>query len=212
MATYSALKERIAQEMERNDIASGGESESMLDLHIGRACEFYADRKFWFNSIVTSASTIPSAQDVTIPAGVRIIERLTIPSYSMELKEVQIRQMVDFPTYAVPGFYAYLNNTIRLYPIPDAVYTLNIYGIAQIDAPTLPDDSNVWTNEAQDLIVGRVKKNLFRGVFRDPDGAGLAASEEAEEFNRMLQETSRRLETPARARAPGGRYNILTDQ
>lgn len=211
MATYAALKERIAQELVRDDIASGGDNEALLETHISRACEFYADRKFWFNSIITTVATVANTQGVTIPATVRVIERVSIPSYSIELNEVQVGAISDEPTYALPTRYAYYNNTIRFDPIPDAVYTLNIYGIAQVSAPTLDADTNVWTTEAQDLIVARVKKNLCRGLFRDPDGAALASTEETEEFNRLLRETARRLETPLRASLTG-RYNIFADQ
>lgn len=211
MAYYSDMKARIISEMIRDDLADGEEFEAQLALHVHQACEFYAARKFWFNSVVTTATTTADVQDMDIPAGVRVVERVTIPSIYTTVQEVQLGMIEEIEVSGAPQYYAYYNNALRFWPIPDQAYTVKIYGIAQIDAPALAADTSVWTNEAQDLIVGRVKKNLCRAQFRDADGAALAASEEQEAYDRLLRETSRRLETPMRPRAPGRRYNINTD-
>ena len=210
MADFDALKLEVATETNRDDIASGGDIEGTLEKHIQDACEFFADTKFWFNSILTTATTSANVATVAIPAGVRIAERVTIPAYQMELAEATASTLPESVSTGMPSRYAYYNDSLRFYLTPDAAYTLNIYGIAQIDAPSAGSDTSVWTNEASRLIRARTKQTLYRGVFRDTEGATLAAAEAQEELVRLKRETARRLVTPLRA-PRAGRYSIFAD-
>lgn len=210
MATYAQMKARIASEMVRDDIASGGDSESILETHIAQACEYYADRKFWFNSILTTATTSASTATVSIPATVRIVERVTIPAYDIQLREVILRKLDDDTDTGLPCRYSYYNNSLRFWPIPDQAYTLNIYGIAQVDAPSSDSDENIWTTEAYNLIVGHTKMTLARGLFRDTDGALLWQAEVQDALSRLQRETAKRLDTPLGGRSRG-RYRITSD-
>ena len=196
MATLADIKDRIATEMERGDLED--ELASLLATHIERACEFYADRKFWFNSIVTTAVTTPSVATVAIPATVRIVERVT--AYECDLQEAQLDDLPAETGAGTPRLYAYYNDSLRLYPTPSGAITLTVYGVAQIDAPDDDADSNAWTNEAQDLIVGHVKMALYRGALRDPEGAQMAIGEVQDALGRLQRETARRLRTPLRMR------------
>jgi len=206
MATLAELKTRIQTEINRDDLAD--DLATVLQQHIAAACEYFADEKFWFNSIVTT--TPASAQSVNIPAAVRRIERLTIPAQYTELREVVLPEFerLDGGQTGLPNAYAYYNDQVRLWPAPDATYTLQFTGLAQVDAPTSDSDSNIWTTQAFDLIVSRVKMTLARDVFRDPDGVQLFAAATAELLRKLKRETARRLETPLRARPDGlVRYN-----
>lgn len=210
MATLAEIKTRIITELSRDDLED--ELADQLTLHIARACEFYADERFWFNAIVTTAPTVAAVASVTIPDTVRRIERLTVGS--SDLQEVVLTE-IEVPGSTAtgePSRYAYYNDTVKLWPTPDAVYTLQITGLAQIDAPAEDTDENAWTVEAQDLIVGRVKETLCRGQFRDPEGAQLARAEVTEALGKLKRETARRLTTPLRPNGHWRRtsYNINT--
>lgn len=211
MADLTALKLEIATELARDNIASGGDLESTLLKHIQDACEYFSDTKFWFNSIVTSVNTVAGTQTVSIPSTVRIVERVTHPAHDTDLREVVIGALDDDSTQAAPCRYSYYNDSLRLYPIPDAIYTLNLYGIAAVAAPSSGTDSSIWTNQASRLIRARTKQTLCRGVFRDPEGAQLAQAEVSEELARLKRETARRLVAPLRA-PRAGRYNIIADR
>lgn len=208
MATLAEIKTRIIAETNRDDLAD--DLASQLILHIQRACEFFADEHFWFNAIVTTANTTPGSDLVAVPATVRRVERLTIPAQFAEVVEVQLGQIevLDGAQTALPWRYAYYNNQLKLWPIPDQAYTLQITGLAQIDAPAADGDSNAWTEEAQDLIVARASMTLYRDQFRDTDGVQLAASASKEALARLKRETGRRLRTPLRACAPRQPFNI----
>lgn len=200
MATRLEVKTRIITELDRDDLA--GDLAGTLDTHVDRACEFYADQKFWFNSLIASVATVASTATVAIPATMRVIERVALQGYDYDLQEVLLDDLPDNTTTGVPKFYAYYGDLLKFDPIPSGVFTLKLYGIARIAAPALDADANIWTNEAQDLIVGRVKMTLCRGLFRDPEGAQLAIGEIQDVLARLKRETARRLTAPRRMREP----------
>lgn len=206
MATLADLKDRIIAETVRDDLSD--DLAGQLLIHIQRACEYYSDERFWFNALIGSVSTVASTQTVDVPATFRRVDRVTIPAYDKELIEVTLNDLGIYPHETVPNGYAYYNDQLRLYPTPDAVYSLELTGLAQIDAPALDADTSVWTNEAQDLIVARTKMTLYRGQFRDPEGTQLAIAETQEAFAKLKRETAKRLETKLRPRVSARRYNI----
>ena len=215
MATLGELRNRIVTEMVRDDLSepstgSGQGLSDQLTLHISRAIEYFSDRTFWFNSIIVSADCTAGVSVMDIPASVRRIDRLTIPAAFQEVREVGLEEISGLePLSGLPYLYSGYNDQIRLYPTPDAVYSLQFTGLKQIDAPTEDGDSaTVWTNQAQDLIAARTRMTLYRDQFRDPDGAQMAMAAMREAEDRLLTETARRLETPLRGRSRGGRYNI----
>jgi len=210
MTTYSALKTRIVTEMVRDDLAAGEALEDTLDTHFGMACEYYADEKFWFNSLIATATTTASTINVALPAAFRRIDRVTLTAYDTELIPTTIGDFEDYATTAIPTHWAWYNDNIRLYPTPDATYTLRFYGIAQVDAPSGDADENIWTTEAQHLIVAHTKMSLARGVFRDAGGVELFQGEAIDQLKKLRRETARRLSVPLRVSSSNGRYNINT--
>ena len=206
MATLADLKTRIIAEMVRDDLSD--DLATQLLTHIQRACEFYADDKFWFNAAIASVDTVASTQTIDVPATMRRVDRVTIPAYDEELIEVTLQDLAFYPLESIPRGYAYYNDQLKLYPTPDAVYSLQLTGLAQVDAPALDADTSIWTNEAQDLIVARTKMTLYRAQFRDPEGTQLALAEVQDVYNKLKRETARRLETKLRIRHPRRGYNI----
>lgn len=212
MATLGDLKTRIKTEMVRTDLDD--ELASTLALHIQRACEFFADERFWFNAYIGSLSTIPGSRTVDVPVSIRRVDRVSIPSLLVEVREVLLTEFPDFIASSIPQVYAYDNDALIMYPTPDQAYSLRLVGTKQIDAPVNDSDSNEWTNEAQDLIVARAKMTLYRDQFRDLEGVEIAKSATQEELTRLKRETARRLEIPLRPRYPrfsrSDRINIYT--
>ncbi len=204
--TLAEIKTRIISETNRDDLAD--DLAVQLQTHIASACEYYADTRFWFNAIVTTVDTTAASDSVAIPATVRLVERVTLPAYYTDLQEVTLPQLGQNVANALPSHYAYCNDTLLLWPTPDAAYTLQIVGTAQIDAPTADADTNVWTTEAGDLIVAHTKFTLYRGQFRDPEAAQWAKGETTDALARLKRETARRLETPLRTNRAGARFNI----
>lgn len=209
MATLADLKARIVAEMARDDLET--DIPDVLLYHIQDACEFYSDTKWWFNSILTTVTTTANVATVTIPSTVRIIERLTIPAYDRELREVTLGGLDETTSNAAPSHYSYYNDSIRFWPTPDAAYTLNVYGIAKVAAPAVDADTSIWTNEAAPLIAAHARMTLSRDVFRDPDGTQLAQGAITDWRTRLKRETARRLRTPLRSTMWAGEpFSITT--
>ena len=215
MATLGELKTRIVTEMDREDLSE--EIPVVLAGHIDDAIEFFSDEKFYFNSLVTRADCTAATVTMAIPSGIRRIDKLTIPSVYIEVREITLAELerLQDGVFAQPRYYAYYNDEIRFWPVPDRAYTLEFTGLAQIAAPASDADSNVWTTTCAALITNRAKMTLARDVFRDPDGVQLYGSAANESLKRLKRETARRLVAPRRMQNDGaladGRFNIYYD-
>lgn len=201
MATLGEIKTRIITELSRDDL--NDTLADQLAIHIDRAIEHYGRLRFWFNAAVVTFTTTPGNPLTAIPSSLRRIDRLTIPANRVDLQEVILPEVddVEAQTQGVPAFYAYQNDYVRLSPVPAAAYTLTAYGLARVDVPASDADSNVWTNEAQDLIVNHTKMTLCRDQFRDPEGAQMAMGATQDALTRLRRETAERLRAPVRARS-----------
>jgi hypothetical protein len=211
MATLAELKTRIILAMNRDDLGTGGEAHQALIDAYTRAIEFYADELFWFNRLSTTVNTVAQTPTVTLPTGLRygaVISYQGIPLQKVPLEDIQEYYNAQNLVYSLPVWWADDGNTVRLWPTPDAVYSLSIYGLADLGVPA---SSNAWTNEAYDLIEARSRMILYRDYFRDPEGAALAASAETEALGKLMRETRKRGVSPLRTDMQvRPRYNIYT--
>ncbi|WP_345820111.1 hypothetical protein ABC766_29375 [Methylobacterium fujisawaense] len=67
-----------------------------------------------------------------------------------------------------PAYFAKFSEGYRLYPIPDAVYTIRFTGHVRLGAPATDADTNAWVDEAYDLILSYAKRHLALHVLKDP--------------------------------------------
>jgi len=84
---------------------------------------------------------------------------------------------------------------IRLYPTPNAIFTLTLPGVYDAAALSADSSSNAWTTEAVDLIAAAAKKLLLRDIKGDAAGAAIATGVEADALYRLRAETVQRLNT-----------------
>jgi hypothetical protein len=77
-------------------------------------------------------------------------------------------------TQGYPFSYAWGNQGLLLYPIPNNVYPVSILGGIKLAAPSDPTDStNVWISEAFGLLRAYAKGLLYTHTIRDPDAAAM---------------------------------------
>lgn len=206
MATLAELKTRIIAETNRDDMGSGGELETVLSNAIARAIEFHADELFWFNRKSGSASTTASTATVALPSGMRI--PLSVSYNQATLSRVELGDMQHLTSTGLPRAWAENEGAIQLSPIPDAVYSLSVFGIAELGVPAT---SNEWTTEGYDLIAARTRLILYRDVLRDAEGAAGAREAENEALAKLRRETRRRGRSGLTTDLPiRGGFNILT--
>ena len=197
MTTLHELKSRLQAELDRDDMGSGEELEAQLATAIERAVEHHADEPFWFNRTSGTVSTVAGIATVALPAGMRIAEVVSLeqePLRRSGLDELEHRTDAGLPSH-----WAESAGTIQFWPVPDAVYSLKVTGIADLGVPDHAE-SNKWTTEAADLIAARARFTLFRDVLRDIEGMQLAGQAEVEALSKLRRETRRRGRHPLRLR------------
>lgn len=174
--TLGAMKARIADEIARDDLTS------QIANAINDAIDAYQNERFYFNeSRSLTFSTVINQEFYTasdLPDIVNIVKidfaYLFINNYPYKLVATApelLESLSVTATYTGPPYeYAWYDNSIRLYPIPNAVYPIRI--TAQIlRAPPGSDGEtgNVWMTAAERLIRSRAKYELAVHVLNDDE-------------------------------------------
>ena len=216
--TYGAIKTRIADEIADSTLTS------QIILAIESAIKFYERKEFWFNSKTGTFVTVAAqeyyaaAANSDIPSLIKINNPIKVTSsgykYDVDIvpfAEIDVAQ--DGTKTGRPECAAYFNEQIRLYPIPDAVYTFTMayqYRLTDLSADA---DENAWTDDAEELIRQRAKMIIAADVLRDVDMYNAAKEFERDAYRALREETrARRSVTTLRTDLPAtSRYNIYTD-
>lgn len=190
MATLTALYTRLILDLNRDDMGSGGELEQAKIDAVADAVEFHSDEQFWFNRASGTGNTTASDATLTMPSGIRVA---SVVAYNgAELQKVALETIEHKTETGLPTHWAENEGAIQLWPIPDATYSLSVFGLASTGVPASGGDSNIWTTEAYNLILSAAKKILCRGPLRDPEGYALAIEAEQEALGRLRRESRRR--------------------
>lgn len=203
--TLAALYTRIILETNRDDMGASGALEQAKVDAVARAVEFYSDQEFWFNRKSGTTVTIASTATAVMVTGMRIplvVSISALPLAKVDLETIQYRTETGQPTH-----WAENEGAIQLWPIPDAVYTLSVQGIAEIAVPASASD-NEWTTTAVDLIDAAARKILYRDYLRDTEGAALAKIAEDEALGKLLRETRRRGQVGLSTDLPNNRQSF----
>lgn len=201
MATLGAMKTRIADELDRQNLSS------QIANAISDAIAEYEQDRFWFNesrdntfSTVVSQRIYTASDAAWIASLIEVDDLfLTYAGQNRRLRRISPEESELFAdnsaAVGAPYWWAYYNQSIYLYPFPDGVYPVR--ALAHIRLPALTDDSqsNAWTTEAERLIRRRAKALLFAEVISKPEEAvsnGVLANEE---LDRLKSESSKRRAT-----------------
>ncbi len=208
MATTAQLKTRVALDLNRDDLGTGGDLEQAMTDALADAVETYATELFWFNRTSGSVNTTGGTATVALPAGMRTAIQVSYQQWP--LRKFQPEDMQYYTTQGgPPSAWAENDGAIELFPVPDTIYALNVYGIADLGVPA-SGSSNSWTTEAYNLILNATKRILCTGPLRDPDGALLATGEENRFLIKLRRETRVKAKMPLRTDIPPRRdyFNI----
>lgn len=201
MSTFGDMQTRIANELKRTDLTSE------IKLAINDAINDYDGNRFWFNEErdTTAFTTVQGQEfyttaDAPIIATMRHIDVLTVFVFNSRwVMHFRTPQYMEFQSVnpnwnAIPEDWSYYNETIRLYPIPNGAYPVYISGTIQVSPHPLTDDAdtNVWTNEAEQLIRYCAKRKLFTDLIRDPAQAAVNQGLETQQYGILQAETAKR--------------------
>lgn len=219
MTTYGTMQAAIADEM-AND---GALTTAQIQNAIKRAIADYEGRPWWFNQKISTFSTVASQEYYTtsdladIPNIVRIESAMiTNGGFKTPLQSVNYLDMDQEQTAASTGLpYAYtvFTNSIRLFPIPDAVYTVTLSYIYKFDVLSADADTNAWMTDGEELIRQASKKRIAADYLSADDLAARFYALEQQAYDSLLEEDRNRrpqkfLGMPAML--PRRAFNILT--
>jgi len=191
-STFADMQARMADELQRTDLAD------QIANAITEACDYYRRDAFFKNDAQATQSTSAGLNIYSAPLDIAELRALfaTVSGtvYKLHWKTWDQLNAEDSnqlsPVQGPPVDYA-LNllgtgMQLRLFPTPDAVYTLT-YNYIQIISPPVNDtDSNFWTVEARELIRAYARYLLRLNVLND--GASAAVDKTlADEFFRKLK-------------------------
>lgn len=185
MATYADMQDRISLELGRAELSSTGTDVARTKNAIQDAIKGWKNWRFRFNELKTTLATVSGTQEYTtsngLTDGILEIDEVSVVygGSRVPLDEVSADQFALFDasspsTTGVPTYYSWYGDTLRIYPTPNAVYTLTIRYHGELSALSSGSDSNAWTNQAETLIRNTAKADLCANVLRDPQAAQFA--------------------------------------
>lgn len=197
--TFGEMKALIADDIARSDLTTQI-AQAVLD-----AIQDQERTRFYFNerrdapafTTVAGQEFYTSADDADIATIAHIDDLALIYNSGRRLLTSQTeRWMEDQPSntgfQGVPSDYSYLAKRIRLYPIPDAAYDVYMTGQIRLAALSAAGDTNVWTEDANQLIRFAAKEKLYRHVIQDPQRADQMGAAAAMQRSMLLGESMKR--------------------
>ena len=200
MTTYVTMRNRILDEMVNESLTT-----AQVNAAINSAIAHYQRERFYFNesraetfSTVASQEFYGSAANTNIPNLSRIdrlVATVNGTRYPLTLQPWELLEEKSSTTTATgqPDEYCYYAQQIRLYPIPDAVYTVRISGLIRTAALSADGDTNAWLTDAEELIRARAKWDLAVNVIYAPEIASAADDLGGAALRVLNAETVRRL-------------------
>jgi hypothetical protein len=94
-----------------------------------------------------------------------------------------------------PEYYAHYNNNIRLYPIPNATYTVKVSYIKELTDVTLSSvatSTNEWVDDCESMIRKRAKGELFENELRNVQEAQMMFQSAEQEYKELKRQTDGR--------------------
>lgn len=199
MSTYGAMTSRIADEL----VNDGDISTVQIQRAIQTAIADYAGEQLWFNEAVSTFSTVASQELYTsadlaaIPTIIKVLSMRIANSgaytaYINGINNDNIEDMQDGSITGAPEYYSRFANNLRLYPIPDAVYSIKISYIATLATLSADADTNAWMTDGEEVIRQAAKKRLAMDYLADDALAQRCAVMERAAHDGMRQENRNR--------------------
>lgn len=214
MSDYGTMRTRIADEM-AND---GDITASHINNAIRTAIRHYEREPFWFNQKVGTFVTVAaqeyygSADLADIPNMVRIDVLDTgaggTKARLRGMDNASIDDVQDGSVTGEPEFYSRYEDKIRLFPIPNGVFTVTARYVTKFAALVSDGDSNAWVNECEELIRQAAKRIICTDILHDDAMAGRFASLERAAHDRLRKENRTRSPQSLRADLPFGKGHV----
>lgn len=200
MTTYSVLRTRISDELVNENLTT-----DQINNAIQSAIAHYQRQRYYFlESRGQTFATVDAQEFYTSSDNANIddlslIDELTITVNTLRYPLYpRTWEWIDFvstttATEGPPTDYCYYAQQIRLYPIPDQVYTIRISGLIRLATLSADGDSNAWTTDGEELIRNRAKWDLATNILHADDIAMRCKATELIAAQALADETTMRL-------------------
>jgi hypothetical protein len=197
MPNFGDLKAQVASDLRRSNL--GAEiATAVLD-----AIYDHGSERFWFNETeVYNFNTVVNQDVYPITAQPPIQEFIMIDMVRSKVgntwftleRETPDQMEIDYsaPTSSQPYDWSIHGNELRLFPMPNAVYPVRIFGHYRVIPLVNDADTNDWTDTAKNLIRYSALKRLFAYPVRDAQQLQSAESAEIKELEYLRRQTERR--------------------
>jgi hypothetical protein len=199
MSTFGAMRQRIESELVRTDLSDE------IALAIKDAVEYYESERFYFNEGRRTIDTADGKEYYGLPTDFQEVDTVMYypstnireeicprPWHSLE------RMQTNTNITGRPSYYALFNKQMRLYPIPDGAYRVEMSGLFKFDELSASSDTNAFMTDGKALIRHRAKAEVLSSVVRGPEAtqeAAIEAAKEEDELRRLRSETTSRRST-----------------
>lgn len=190
MTTMAGLREKILTDLNRTDATAVAET-AIADAKIA-----YDHERWWFNERRAKFGTTPDTEYLPLPSDYIECDSMliTFNGYIYPLEGWGKREHDRLANYAtdtgVPTAFSIYDSQIRLYPIPDATYSVTMSYQFVMPALTV-SESNVWTNELGNLMRFHAVADLYANYLHAPDRAAVAKQQEQEEYSRLQRRNAK---------------------
>lgn len=193
MSTLTNLKARIAADLDRTDLTSE------IGDAITDAIEFYQDTLFIKESRDLTFTTVASQQTYTSSDAADIANVRNI--YNVFSNDgTRTRELRPYTSDAMelmsdssaangePYAYSWFDETVFLYPIPDATtWTIRIHCQIAAAAPASDGETdNIWMTRGKELIRAKAKALIFDHVTLEPEQMPRMEARAEEQYMRLL--------------------------
>ena len=198
MVSYGEMQSTIADEM-AND---GAITTQHIKNAILRSIRDYEGDDWWFNQKVGTFNTVAnqeyySSSDLSdIPNIVRIDSAMiTYNGVKLPLQDAEylsVDQEQNSTRVALPQVYTRYKNQLRLFPIPDAVYTVTLSYVYKFTELSADADTNSWLTDGEELIRQAAKKRIALDILQADDLAARFAAMEQNALASLMSENRMR--------------------
>lgn len=200
MTTFSDIKSAIADDLDD----TSGEYAAQISAAVIGAIRYCERAKYYFNQTrdktfttesgrdiydgndLPDVATLVQAQEVLIEAGGQALPLDKITAEDMEV-------LAGTATAGQPTRYSYFAQQMRLFPTPDATYTIRLQLSPYRLVPLANEgDTNAWLSEAYDLVKARAKYILHKDTLKDANLAAEALNDYNDQHGALRKETDLR--------------------
>lgn len=195
MATYGEAVDLVISQLGRSDVSIT----SFVQREFLNAIEHYSTQRFWFNEGTTTFTTSSS---LATYSGTGILEVDTVVAtiagtrFPLRRENPSVLEYMDTGlVFGQPCVYSWFNESFRLYPVPDATYTIAVQHHTKFTELSGTASTNAFLSSGLELITARVKKNMFAYRYKDYDSARACEQIERDALDRLLAQTTRNTST-----------------